>query len=201
MRRIYPRIELALRTLRRMRESIVIAYPVGESGQTIILTDSVIAHFRRHRQRRPRHKEAGGQLFARIEGLNITVLEATGPRAKDQRTRTSYAPHRPSEQREIEERHRCNFHFVGDWHTHPELIPSPSHTDARNIAECVKQSKHELNAFLLVVVGSAEPPDGIQVSICDGQSSAILKPSDQKSREPGRSMDNRRERRGKTRQR
>jgi integrative and conjugative element protein (TIGR02256 family) len=176
-----------------MRESIVIAYPVGESGQTIIFTDSVIAHFRRHQQRRGRHKEAGGQLFARIEGLNITVLEATGPRAKDLRTRTSYAPHRPSEQKEVEERHRRNLHFVGDWHTHPELIPSPSHIDTRSIGECVKRSKHELNAFL-VVVGNAEPPDGIQVSICDGKSSATLKPTDEKSRNPARSSDNRRER-------
>lgn len=167
-----------------MRESIVIAYPVGESGQTIVFTDSVIAHFRRHRQRRARDKEAGGQLFARIEGLNITVLEATGPRAKDLRTRTSYTPHRPSEQKEIEERHRRNLHFVGDWHTHPELIPSPSHIDTRNIGECVKRSKHELKAFLLVVVGSAEPPEGIQMSICDGKSSAILQSLAEKARQP-----------------
>ncbi len=177
----------------------MIGYPVGESGQTIIFTDSVIAHFRRHRQRRERHKEAGGQLFARIEGLNITVLEATGPRAKDLRRRTSYAPHRPSEQKEIEERHRRNLHFVGDWHTHPELIPSHSHTDTRNIGECVKRSKHELNAFLLVVVGSAEPPDGIQVSICDGKNSATLQPSDEKAREALGSSDNCRKRRSKTR--
>ena len=162
----------------------MIAYPVGQSGQTIFFADSVIAHFRRHRQRRKRQKEAGGQLFARIEGSNIIVFEATGPRRKDMRTRTSYAPDRPSEQREIQERHRRNLHFVGDWHTHPELIPASSHTDARNIAECVKRSKHQLNAFLLVVVGGAEPPDGIQVSICDGESSAVLKPSNDKSQEP-----------------
>lgn len=37
------------------------------------------------------------------------------------RTRTSYAPLRPSEQTEIEERHRRNFHFVGDWHTYPVI--------------------------------------------------------------------------------
>ena len=182
-----------------MRDAFVIAYPVGQSGQTIFLADSVIAHFRRHRQRRKRQKEAGGQLFARIEGSNIIVFEATGPRRKDMRTRTSYAPHRPSEQREIQERHRHNLHFVGDWHTHPELIPSPSHTDARNIAECVKRSKHELNAFLLVVVGSAEPPDGIQVSICDGESSDILKPSNDKAREPADSSENSRKRRSNTR--
>src|ERR1700746_2655671 len=40
------------------------------------------------------------------------------------RTRTSYVSHRPPEQREIEERHRRKFHFVGDWQTHPRMLDS-----------------------------------------------------------------------------
>ena len=125
-------------------------------------------HLKRYQQKRKLQREAGGQLFARFDGLRIIVEEATGPRSRDRRTRTSYTPSRFAEQREIDTRYKRGLHYIGDWHTHPEKIPSPSITDIRSIDDCVSKSEHSLNGFILIVVGSAKPPGGFHISLHDG---------------------------------
>lgn len=156
----------------------MIRYEVGRSGQLLIITDEVLDHFRRHRQRRWYHREAGGQLFARVERAEIKILEATGPRRTDKRGRRVYIPDRAAEQAEICERHARGMHFVGDWHTHPERTTRPSASDALNLAESVVKSVHNLNGFVLVVVGWAEPPSGLHVSVHDGLDAYELQPLD-----------------------
>ena len=155
----------------------MIEYPVGSSGQVIIFESGAIDHFRRHRQRRRYQNEAGGQLFARFVYHRILIEEATGPRRTDRRTRTSYEPDRRAEQREIMEQHTVGLHYVGDWHTHPEPVPQPSPLDTMSIAECVKNSRHLLNGFILVVVAQAEPPTGLHVLVHDGSLGFRLVPS------------------------
>jgi integrative and conjugative element protein (TIGR02256 family) len=61
--------------------------------------------------------------------------------------------------------HRKGLHFVGDWHTHPEAVPTPSSSDIRTINEAVAKSRHHLQGFLMVVVGSADFPSGQHVSL------------------------------------
>lgn len=91
-------------------------------------------------------------------------------------SQTLYVPDRKLEQAEIAERHRRDLHFVGDWHTHREPCPRPSRTDLRSIAESVRRSKHGLNGFLLVIVGQADPPAGLFVSVSDGATTYELLP-------------------------
>jgi len=145
----------------------MIKYEIGGSGQAIVFTDEVVDHFLRHRQQRFWHKEAGGQLFARCSSEGIVVEEATGPRRSDVRKRTLYLPDRLAEQLEINERHERGLHYVGDWHTHPELTPGFSGQDLASIQDCFKRSHHELNAFVLVIVGQDFSPQGLQVTLHD----------------------------------
>lgn len=155
--------------LRRMRSaSNVIEFPIGTSGQVIVLTDEVLSHLLRHRQVGRRSLEAGGQLFARIEDNRIVVVEATGPRASDRRSRTSYLPDRAAERAEIATRHAAGLHFVGDWHTHPDGEPKPSGRDLESMTECFKKSVHQLNGFILILVGLTPPPEGLHLSVHDG---------------------------------
>lgn len=151
-----------------MRDSIEIVYPIGSSGQEIRLSVAVLAKFRRYRQLHWCQREAGGQLFARFNGRQIIVEDATGPRRSDRRSRTGYFPDRVSEQLEIEERFRRGLNFIGDWHTHPERYPVASGPDCQSIGDCVRRSKHRLNGFVMIVVGQAEAPEGLSVSIHDG---------------------------------
>jgi integrative and conjugative element protein (TIGR02256 family) len=146
---------------------MMLQYPIGSSGEVLVLSEVVLGTFRRHRQVRWNQTEAGGQLFACISRLSIVIEEATGPRRTDRRTRTSYVPDRVAEQREIDSRHSNGLHYVGDWHTHPEPYPVASGVDIASISESVRKSKHALNGFVLLIVGQAEPPEGLLVSVHD----------------------------------
>lgn len=152
----------------------MIEYAVGTSGQVVVLVDAVVEHLRRHRQLLWCQREAGGQLFARFSRLRIRVEEATGPRRTDRRTRTSYVPDRRAELREIAARYPRGLHYVGDWHTHPERYPCPSQADTASITDCFLKSSHNLNAFLLLIVGTAELPDSLYVSAYDESASLRL---------------------------
>ena len=79
----------------------MITYSVGNSGQTLVLTNEVLDHFDRYRQLDTKSREAGGQLFACFDGENIVIKRATGPRYSDQRSYRSFIPNRIAERREI----------------------------------------------------------------------------------------------------
>lgn len=142
-------------------------YPVGSSGQMIDILPQVLEHFERHRQTRFWHKEAGGLLFAKLDLPQISIIEATGPRRSDRRSRYSYSPDVEAERSEIEARFQGGIHFVGCWHTHPEQTPKPSHVDVRNTSECVRRSRHALNGFVMIIVGQAPITSGLFVAVCD----------------------------------
>ena len=157
----------------------MIRYPIGTSGQSIVLATNVLRHFSKHAQTKWWRSEAGGQLFARFQGKIIRIEEATGPRRGDRRSRTAYHPDKRAEKEEIAEQHRVGLHYVGDWHTHPEAKPTPSPTDLDSIAECVRSSTHNLNGFILIVVGTKKLPDGLHVLIHDGTSGFRLSTSEE----------------------
>ena len=155
----------------------MITYPIGSSGQILVFQAGVIAHVMAHRQLHWWQNEAGGQLFARFADSQILVAEATGPRPGDRRTRYSYRSDAHAEQREIDWMHAFGLHYVGDWHTHPQREPAPSTPDLESIAESVRKSTHNLNGFVLMVVGRAAAPAGLHVSVHDGVTGHRLSPS------------------------
>lgn len=123
----------------------------GRDGPFVLITDEVLAVIDRFRQRGRRDGEAGGQLFAKFDGADTIICEATPPRWLDQRTRYSFLPNRWLERREIRKRYARGLHFVGDWHTHPQPIPHPSRDDVRSMTECYRQSLHDLRASFLLL--------------------------------------------------
>jgi integrative and conjugative element protein (TIGR02256 family) len=149
----------------RQRPRNPLVFEIGESKQRLVIDGSVLNHFSEHQQHDEDSLEAGGQLFARFSDYEITITSVTGPRLADRRSKYLYLPNRHEEQKEIDEMHRKGLHFVGDWHTHPEAIPKPSPSDIRTINEAVAKSRHHLHGFLMVVVGSADFPPGLHVSL------------------------------------
>lgn len=151
-----------------------VRYSVGATGQVIVLTSDVLFHFEKNRQSAARAPEAGGQLFAEISAPYIRIARATGPRVTDGRSRVYFQPDRRAERREIEVMFAEHLHYVGDWHTHPVRVPFPSERDVASMRDCFRRSAHDLNAFLMIVVGTAAPPRGLHVSIHDANSSLVL---------------------------
>lgn len=131
----------------------------------IVLDEAVLEHFAKHRQEGANDLEAGGQLFARFSLGAAHVVIATGPRRTDKRTRTSYAPDRKAEQREINFWFKQGLHYIGDWHTHPSLKPEPSGTDRKSIEVTTKRSRHNLPGLVMVIVGNGPLPGGLRMSL------------------------------------
>jgi integrative and conjugative element protein (TIGR02256 family) len=144
-----------------------IQYLVGTSGEVILLTPAVLRRFRLNRQQWWQ-AEAGGQLFASIASKEIKIVEATGPRWNDKRCRYSFRSDRLADQKEIEQRFERGLHYVGDWHTHPQVFPHPSGRDRVTMQSRVLASKHSLNGFIFVIIGRAPPPHGINLMVHDG---------------------------------
>ena len=152
----------------------MISYDIRGSGQTLIFEDNVLAHFARNRQRTTQSLEAGGQLFARFEGEIIRVERATGPRATDRCGLLSFIPDRLAERREIKRFFKAGFHYVGDWHTHPEPCPQPSQTDIGNFQQTFRKSRHKLASFVMVIVGTSTANDGLFVGLCNNDGLRVL---------------------------
>lgn len=156
-----------------MRNALIVVVQVFRldvepPGTQIVFSDQVLEHFARHQQLRPKDPEAGGQLFARLTRYEIYVELATGPRKGDKRSRFGYAAQPGEEQKEIDRLFPSGLHFVGDWHTHPEINPRPSATDLATIGSCSFKSKHRLAAFMLVIVGQGAVPDCLHISLHHG---------------------------------
>ena len=123
----------------------------------VTLHSSVVEYLFRQRQRTIRCKERAGQLFGSIDGGDMLVVEATGPRRGERRTRTSYDIRRSSAQREIDVRYKKGLHFLGDWHTHSVRDPSPSFQDIDSMTKLYVTSRHELYAIVMLIVGTSDP--------------------------------------------
>lgn len=139
-------------------------YLLPSGDEHVVLCEQVLRHMNGHRQTRIWHREAGGQLFGRFAPGAMLIERITGPRRSDRRSRASYHPDRMAEQREIHDLHTLGFHYVGDWHTHPEPFPTPSTVDRSAMVDMFANSSTQAEGFLLVVVGTAPFPRGLHAS-------------------------------------
>ena len=156
--------------------SSMISYLSASGSEAIVLSDRVLAHLRRHRQLRSGMTEAGGLLFARFLPGKILVEQATGPGVFDRRSRVGFIPSVPAAQRTIRRLHGRGLHYVGDWHTHPETIPTPSAEDCKSIRSVYQESIHHLAGLLMVIAGTSESPSGLFVAIADTTGIHVLTP-------------------------
>lgn len=138
----------------------------------IAFSQSCLALFEKHCQRSSRHREIGGQLFARFVQNKMLIEQATA--VPGRRFRFSFLPDRRSEQIEIEKYFADGLHYVGDWHTHPEASPHPSSPDVRKMSGIFKESKHQLDFMLMVIVGLALYPDGLFVGVVNLEKLTVL---------------------------
>lgn len=147
----------------------MISYPSASGRQVIMFSDPVLEHLARHRQLKPRDREAGGRLYARISLGRVDVDLATGPCLLDIRSRTRFIPNRTLARAEIRRQFALGLHYVGSWHTHPEPVPTPSGLDRDSIKQVFSMSDHQLAGLLMVIVGTTDAPEGLYVGIHDHQ--------------------------------
>lgn len=152
----------------------MLTYEIGTSGQTLRFSAAVLDHFHAYRQISPNSREAGGHLFARVEGSLLEVVHASGPEPWDLRSRLLFAFRKRTAQQIINARFAMGEHYLGDWHTHPEDVPHPSGTDHATMASRFKSSDHGLRSMVFCIVGRRAFPEGLAVLVHNGLSGERL---------------------------
>jgi len=152
-------------------------YSIGGPRPLLVIKGAVLAHLDRYRQRSAGDKEAGGQLFASYEPGTITIRHATGPYETDDRRRYRFTPDRSLEKRDVRKWFCKRRHFIGNWHTHPEALPTPSHIDVKNTRARFIESDTQLLAFTMIIVGLSSFPEGLWVSLIDATGHTVLRPA------------------------
>lgn len=108
------------------------------------------------RQLGSRTREAGGILLGYRRGPHLEVAEASAPMARDVRRHHGFERKDPGHQA-LSDRHweasGGTMDYLGDWHTHPARIPSPSSIDRR---EWEKLHAHYRLPLVFVIVGTHE---------------------------------------------
>ncbi len=133
--------------------------------QNLSITAEVYHHIVAHRQLNDKQEESGGQLFAYIDRYNVNIIKATGPNKLDKRGRFSFLPSIFYQRQEIQHFYCKGLHYVGDWHTHPEVFPKPSRIDIYSMQKAFQKSQHDLQWFIMIIVGQDNSLDGLSVNL------------------------------------
>lgn len=96
------------------------------------IDESVLTTFEHHVQAGVSDSEAGGILLGTVHGDNLVITEATTPTVMDKRLRFLFE-RMPFGHRAIArlrwKRSGGTVRYLGEWHTHPQDVPSPSGID------------------------------------------------------------------------
>jgi len=134
------------------------------SDHKIIIGEDVLETLSGYRQKK-NDPEAGGLLFAKFKFPEVHIVEASPPNDKDKRWKTLFMPNRIIQRHLIKKQFKEGCHFIGEWHTHPISTPSPSALDLNSTKDCFLKSAHELNYFIMVIVGNSFKELELWVSI------------------------------------
>lgn len=125
------------------------------------LSSATVSVLLAHRQVRGDLPEAGGLLLGRFfpDTADMVVDEASAPSASDRRSRFSIFRRKKDAQKLVDEAWAMTHgtrNFLGEWHTHPEPIPSPSCRDRLNWQRICRAAVYEQDALVFVIVGTEE---------------------------------------------
>ncbi|MCY1529268.1 hypothetical protein D9M68_644020 [compost metagenome] len=137
-----------------MCQEIVFSWP-DDSGRYALIERSVWEFLFSHAQTKPNATEAGGILLGHRAGDHIHVISATGPLPNDRRARLSVDRLDAGHQQIARDAWASSggtIDYVGDWHTHPQNMPTPS---SKDYSEWKKLTRILSRSHLFVIVGSS----------------------------------------------
>lgn len=123
-----------------------------------------------HQQRRCWQNERGGVLLASSVGATdgvVVIAQATPPHRSDCAGRHWLKLDHERILREIRSAFELGLHFVGYWHTHPQVRPLLSSQDVASIVPAVQKADLDLQRLLMVVVGGRKSMLALDVCVVE----------------------------------
>lgn len=109
-------------------------WSTDDRRRLVVLSDEVTQVLVRYRQRFPWQTEAGGILLGRRRGNHVEVVQATEPTRLDRRSTYFWERQASGHAQAAIRAWRLaagTVDYVGEWHTHPQRVPTPSSLDRR----------------------------------------------------------------------
>lgn len=120
----------------------------------VVAHSNVIDQMKSYCQRHPDAQEACGVLLGRQYDHAFEITDFTRPQKTDLRTRASFQRERDGhvDQAVLKWKESNGLvGYLGEWHTHPEKVPTPSKTDLR---EMNILAKHNHSFIVLIILGT-----------------------------------------------
>lgn len=129
-----------------------------EDGTILHIEDIALAKLLKYVQRSGSSKEAGGVLIGKQiqDREEYYLCDISEPSRMDKRSRFSFIRSKISAQRIVDKKwHDSNGieNYLGEWHSHPENCPTPSHTDRELIQQVIKDDTNVFKKVFLIIVG------------------------------------------------
>lgn len=125
----------------------------------IEVRDEVLKIFEQYRQRKDDLPEAGGVLHGkRLKNGSIIITDITTPQIGDIQKRLLFKKNREIHQQLSNEKWIESNKFsiaLGEWHTHPEAVPTPSNVDKKSWRLNVSK-QHDDRVYVFIIVGFSD---------------------------------------------
>lgn len=130
-------------------------------GLLLKLDPTVVSAIQGYLQRSPSDLEAGGVLMGRRlrKQPHLIIDEVTSPMPGDHRRRHSFSRAQAAHQRILDatwERSGGTCGYLGEWHTHPELAPTPSRVDLRSWRKHLESDEYDGESLYFLILGTEE---------------------------------------------
>ncbi len=127
--------------------------------QRLVIVESALRQMQAFVQRHWWNQEAGGVLLGRhlLDSCDVVVDEVSTPQSSDRRTRFGFfrsSRHEHLARQRWLEQERTSA-YLGLWHTHPEIDPTPSSVDRRDWQQAVSADTFEGNRLFFPIVGTS----------------------------------------------
>ena len=130
-------------------------------GGCIKIPTEVIASLHEYIQNDRYKPEGGGVLLGRyiLDSLDVIIDKISFPMPGDRATRTTFFRKKRVHQMIIDyeweaSQHTCT--YLGEWHTHPESIPSPSCIYQFNWKRKLKKDIFDSDSLFFLIVGTSK---------------------------------------------
>jgi integrative and conjugative element protein (TIGR02256 family) len=129
-----------------------------KDGGKLEIGRTALSKMLRYRQNTESRKESGGVLMGRdIRGcLDVVIDDVTTPMSKDRRTRRSFFRNQEQHQQILDQVWQMSIgttHYLGEWHTHPEAVPTPSPTDLADWQKHIHANVFTNSTLFFIIVG------------------------------------------------
>lgn len=137
------------------------------SNFNLSISEVVLNVFMKYIQDDNKSPESGGIITGKIYNNLIEVLNCSEPSESDISSRYNFSRSFKTAQSFINEKfEKSNGEeiYLGEWHTHPEDIPTPSNTDVNSFIKTINKNRLNSKLHFMIIIGRVSIYIGIYLN-------------------------------------